>query len=314
MTFAAVAVAALALLVLPGLAGRVGTRLAPGEWAWLCALALGAGALVLEVALVLRAAPGVLDAAGVDTVAAACSRVIAPLLVGGPVVTWAAAVAAVALAAAAVAAVAGGRRVRLRLAADLWLGESRRIAGHDVIVLPLSRPLAASFATDRGTIVVSSGLLDRLAPEEVDAVVGHEAAHLARRHHRHLTVAAAVAPLLGRLPGVGRSLAALHLALERCADEDAAAGTAGGRDVLRRCLLRLLDLPAPPAGLAAFAEARTIAARVEALAAAPPTAGTAAHLAMYAPGVAVAGVAGPGLYQWGGQFHTVVAMAGRCMA
>lgn len=313
MMFGAAVAAAVTLLVLPGLAGRVGARLAPREWAWLCSVAVTAGALTLEAALVLRATPGVLDALGVDTIAAACSRVVERLLVGGPAVTWAAAGAAVALVAAAVRGVADSRRVRRHLAADLWLGQTCRRAGHEVVVMPFDRAFAASFDAGRATIVLSRGLLDRLAAEEIDAVVRHEAAHLARRHQRHQTLVAAVAPILGRVPGVGRSLGVLQLALERGADEDAAAITPGGRDVLRRSLLRLLDQPAMPAAVSAFAGARTIAARVDALAAPPPPAGTAVHVALYLPGAVAAAIAAPGLYRSAEHLGSIVAMAGRCM-
>lgn len=312
MTFAVVAVAAFGLLVLPGVTERYGARLAPREWAWLCALALGSGIVLIEAALVLRAAPGVLDAAGVEGFAAACARVVEPLLAGGPVVTWVAAAGAVGLAVAAGRAVCRARRGRRRLAEDLWLGGHRRIAGHDVVILPVDRPFAASFDDGTATIVLSDGLLDRLGADEIDAVVRHEAAHLAHRHQRLLTVAAAVEPLLGRLPGVRRSLAALHLALERGADEDAASASPDGRDTVRRGLLRLLELPAPPTGAAAFLDARTVAARVRALADPPPPATTAAHVGLYIPGLAACALVVPGLYQWGDQLRVVAAMAGSC--
>lgn len=312
MIFLLVTLTAVGLLLLPGAAHAVGSRLHPREWAWLSALAVGGGVAVLEIALVLRAAPGVLDALGVDAVASACSRVLGPLLAGGAPVTWAAVAAAAAIATAGAVAVVRDRRLRRRLAADLWLGERQRIAGHAVVVLPADRPIAASFESDAPTIVVSRGLLDRLGDDEVDAVVRHEAAHLAHRHQRLLVVAAAAAPLLGRLPGIRRSLATLHLAVERWADEEATGASAAARDALRRSLLQLAGAADVPSGVAAIAEARTIAARVQALAAAPPPVTTAIHAALYAPGLAAAAAVMPGFYRWSGQLNAVVATAGRC--
>ena len=71
-----------------------------------------------------------------------------------------------------------------------------------------------------GRIVVSTGLLRGLNAGERRAVLAHERAHLNHRHHLHHTIAhlaAAANPLLHRLP------AAVALATERWADENAAA-------------------------------------------------------------------------------------------
>jgi Zn-dependent protease with chaperone function len=71
-----------------------------------------------------------------------------------------------------------------------------------------------------GRIVVSTGLLRSLDASERRAVLAHERAHLAHRHHLHHTsvhLAAAANPLLRRVR------AAVALSTERWADEDAAA-------------------------------------------------------------------------------------------
>jgi beta-lactamase regulating signal transducer with metallopeptidase domain len=70
-----------------------------------------------------------------------------------------------------------------------------------------------------GRIVISSGLLRDLDAGQRRAVLAHERAHLAHRHHLHHTIAhlaAAANPLLYRLP------AAVALSTERWADEAAA--------------------------------------------------------------------------------------------
>jgi len=306
--------AGFALLALPDALGRVGRRLAPSEWASLCAVALGGGAVLVELVLVLRATPGVLGAAGFDAFAAACSRVLGPLVTGGPAVTWAAVVVAVALPAAAALATRRARRLRERVAGDLWLGATANVAGHDVVVLPVDRPVAVSFETPTPVIVVSRGLLERLAPDELEAVVEHEAAHLAHHHQRLLTITTMIAPLLGRLPGVAPSIATIRLALERWADEAATAGSPRRRAALRHSLLQLLDTATTTtAAVASMADARTVAARVHALTAPPPPTAPALHALLYLPGLLAAAVAIPGLYQWGDQLRMVVAMAGRCI-
>jgi Zn-dependent protease with chaperone function len=70
-----------------------------------------------------------------------------------------------------------------------------------------------------GRIAVSRGLLQKLDAPERRALLAHERAHLAHRHHWHQTaalLAAAMNPLLSRLPH------AVDLACERWADEEAA--------------------------------------------------------------------------------------------
>ncbi|MFP5318208.1 MAG: M48 family metalloprotease [Acidimicrobiia bacterium] len=305
--------AAGALVALPGLTDRFGRRLAPEEWARLCGLGLGGGLALFELAVLLRAAPPLLRAVGVPGLAAACSRVIGPLLAGGPTVTWAAGVAAVAVPARIGMAWWRAARVRRRIACDLWLGERAVIAGRDVVVLPVSRPIAVSFATTAGeeAVVVSAGLLDRLDHKQVEAVVRHEAAHLRRRHQRLLSVAAAAEGVAGWMPPVRRSARALRLAVERGADEEAAAASSGGRIDVRDSLLALAGLPPAPE-VAAFADPATVAARIAALDAPPRRPGIASHALLYAPGAVAGLMAAPALVSWAGHVRTVVAMAGRC--
>lgn len=308
----ALAGAAVALVILPGLTERIGRRLAPKEWTWLCAVALGGGLVLLELGLAARAAPPALRAAGVASLASACERLLGPLLPGGPVASWAAAAAALALPALAAAEYRRGRRVRRRLAADLWLGERRIVAGYEVVVLPVARPFALSFDHHHGrTIVASDGLLAGLAPAHSEAVVRHEVAHLRHRHQRLLILISVVDRTLGWLPGVPRSVAALHLAVERWADEDAARPSSAARLAVRDSLLALAGA-APAAGVAHFGDAKTVAARIAALEAPPPRPPVGRHVLLYFPGSAAGVVAAPTLVSWGNHVHMVVAMSGRC--
>lgn len=309
----AVVGAAVMLVALPGLTNGVGRRLAPKEWSRLCATALAGGLGLLEAALVLRAAPPVLRAAGFDWLASACDRALGPLVAGGPAVGWAAGIAATGVAGAAVVVWRGNSRVRRRVAADLWLGERRVIAGHQVVVLPVTRPVALSFEHGRSerVIVLSTALLATLDPAQVEAVVRHEAAHLRHRHQRLLTFASVAEQVLGWVPAVERSVAALRLALERWADEEASCPSAAARRAVRDSLLSLAGVHAV-AGVAGFAEARTVAARVVALESPPPPPSVAQHAALYVPGSGAGALAGSALLSWGGHVQMVVAMSGRC--
>lgn len=312
MTLLAVVGAAALLVVLPGALTRFGRRLPPQEWAWLCTIALGGGLVLLEAVLILRAAPTLLRAGGVVWLATACERVLRPLVTGGPAVGWAAGAAAIGLPASALVHWRRGRRLRSHLIRDLWLGEPRVIAGHTVVVLPLARQLALSVAHgDRSAIVVSGGLVRALDGPQLEAVVGHEAAHLAHGHQRLVALAGMAEGIFGWLSPVTRSAAAVRLAVERWADEDAARSGIGGRLAVRDSLLVLAGV-APAAAVAGFTDAATVAARLAALESPPPAPPLRQHVMLYVPGSFAGAVAVPALVTWGGHVHMVLAMSGRC--
>jgi Zn-dependent protease with chaperone function len=165
-----------------------------------------------------------------------------------------------------------------------------RWAGAHVSELPavvLEQAEAAAYAVGgpQRTVVVTRGIVDLLSGPELSAVLAHEHAHLAARHHRLITAAGLVAhalpmvPLLRDAPGrVGRllemdadELAAAHheprviaSALVAVATSAVARATerpcgamqvTGGADALAR-VQRLLRPPAGlPAGRQAFARA-----------------------------------------------------------
>ncbi|HZA76479.1 MAG TPA: hypothetical protein VE623_08830 [Acidimicrobiales bacterium] len=110
------------LLTLPGLARPLGRRVAPSEWAHLCAVSLAGGAAVVELTLVLYAAPTVFRAVGAPLLASLCERMLGPLVPGGAAAGWAAAVVAAAVAAAGGCRCApGGRRAaHLAVRAVCW--------------------------------------------------------------------------------------------------------------------------------------------------------------------------------------------------
>lgn len=304
---------ALALVVLPGLTVRIGRRLQPREWGRLCATALGGGLALLEGVLVLRAAPPALRALGVEWLASACERLLGPLLAGGPALSWAAGAASLALPLSAAVVWRRARRLRLRLVDELWLGEHRVVARHPVVVLPVARPLAVSFELPQHeqVIVLSEGLLQALDASQVEAVVRHEAAHLRCQHQRLLTLASVAEQVLGWLPPVARSAAELRLALERCADEDAAGPSPAARQAVRDSLVTLAGLSRMP-GVAGFADAGTVAVRILALESPPQRPPVSHHALLYVPGGVAGLVATPALVTWGNHLHMVLAMSGRC--
>jgi beta-lactamase regulating signal transducer with metallopeptidase domain len=159
-------------------------------------------------------------------------------------------------------AVAGARRLTA-LRDAFRLASSLPAAGGELAVIDHPGRQAFAVPGRPGRIVVSSGLLRGLDAGERRAVLAHERAHLAHRHHLHHTIAhlaAAANPLLYRLP------AAVALSTERWADEAAAARCR--RDTVADALLhaalggtRLLAAPA----VVLAAASTEVAARVHAL-------------------------------------------------
>jgi beta-lactamase regulating signal transducer with metallopeptidase domain len=140
--------------------------------------------------------------------------------------------------------------------------------GAELAVIDDPYALACAVPGRPGRIVASTGLLRSLDAAERRAVLAHERSHLRHVHHLHHAagqLAAAGSPLLRRLP------AALTLATERWADEDAA------RAVRRDTVARALTHAATPArvisghaGVVLAVGAEQVAARVHALYAPPP--------------------------------------------
>jgi hypothetical protein len=89
----------------------------------------------------------------------------------------------------------------------------------------LEQPGAAAFAVGgaQRTVVVTRGIVDLLSGAELSAVLAHEHAHLAARHHRWLTAAALVAQALPLVPLLRDAPAQVGRLLEMDADELAAA-------------------------------------------------------------------------------------------
>lgn len=267
------------LLVLPGLRILPVGDVPPAEWARLAAGSVRAGLLALQTGLVLGAAPTVLRSIGFEDVADVCHRIAGPVMPAGSSAGWASA-------AAAVAFTWRSRVARRRVAAahaaahvEAWLGRHRRDDDVDVVVLPAEVPAAYAVPGPPPQVVLTTGLCDALSEDEVAAVVRHERSHLRHRHDHHLTVASVADDAVGWLPGVRRSTAAVRLAVERWADEDAAAGS--GRSVVREALLKATAMSLGPTP--AFSAVGTVTARLSALERPAPTGATLARAAVATP-------------------------------
>ncbi|KQX55346.1 MULTISPECIES: M56 family metallopeptidase [unclassified Streptomyces] len=155
---------------------------------------------------------------------------------------------------------AAWRQLRVRRRAAGALGG---LPPTSVAVLPDRTPYAYALPGRRGRIVVSTGMLTGLGPDERRALFAHERAHLAGRHHRHLLtvhLAARANPFLRPLR------TAVSYTAERWADEDAAAEV-GSRRVVARAIGKaaLLAPRAPAATLPALTGAGPVPRRVAAL-------------------------------------------------
>jgi hypothetical protein len=147
----------------------------------------------------------------------------------------------VAVGAALALGVAAVRLARTTFRHRRAMAEVRRVADDldgglgDLVVIDEVRPEAFALPARRGgRVVVSTGMLNALSPDERRVLLAHEHAHLAHRHHlcRALAeAAAAVNPLLYRLPQ------AVGYATERWADEEAASAV-GDRALAARALAR----------------------------------------------------------------------------
>jgi beta-lactamase regulating signal transducer with metallopeptidase domain len=231
---------ALPLLVpaLAGLAARpLAGRLEPRQAVWLLtatSVALAAcstAALALAVAFAAMRSP-VLAAAGDYSLLAvrradpvpALAGLLAALLLTGAVVGIAAAIRRRAIAITR----------SYRHAATLTVSDG-------IVVLPGPAVDAYALPGGPGRIVISGCLLDRLDPRRRDALVAHEHAHLTGRHYLFASaagLAAAANPLL--LPAAR----AVDFALERWADEHAAAVT-GDRRLVAETIGQVALLASP---------------------------------------------------------------------
>lgn len=150
-------------------------------------------------------------------------------------------------------------------------GADPRTADRGLMVLPHPEPVAYSLAGRRPRVVVSTATLERLSDTELAAVLAHERAHVAGRHHWLVGASQLLRRAFPRVPLFAHAARETSRLLEMCADDaatrwhprrvlaralvamagppDAAAAGAGalrstGGDAVER-LRRLLDPPRP---------------------------------------------------------------------
>ena len=279
-------IVALGLLALPGALCRLGRHLDPAEWSRFCIKALVTGATLLEFTALLYAAPTVLRALGIHELANLCEEALGALVPAGAALGWPAGAVAVAFPVAMGAGIRRARRQQAAVHVGPWLGDHREFDGHALVVLPTETVVAFCSNGPTPQIVVSEGLVDTLGPDELTAVLRHEAAHLEHGHQGALILADAVDRSLGVLPFVRRSTTALRVALERWADETAAGGSPTTRRQLRQALMAVTPVMAR-VGAPAFSAKETVAERLDALGAEPIRPSPLRRALAYAPAVAL---------------------------
>jgi Zn-dependent protease with chaperone function len=268
-------------LVIPALAGAaarpLAARLEPRHATWLLTTAAVALAACSMAALALLAAYA---AARLPFLAAAGGYSPAVMRRGDPISAAVGVAAALALTGGAVAA-AVMFRARARALAESY----RRAAGlhpeDGIVVVPGPAIEAYALPGLPGRIVVSGRLLDCLDDRRRAALIAHEQAHLASRHHLFSAVARLAAAANPLLIPVAR---AVDYTVERWADEHAAAVTSDRRLVAqtigqvallagtrrRRVAGIALGIVGPVAPRVSLAWAGPVPRRVAALLTAPP--------------------------------------------
>jgi Zn-dependent protease with chaperone function len=144
----------------------------------------------------------------------------------------------------------------------------RQLSGGDgaAVVLDAPQPVAYCLAGRPATIVVSSAALDLLDPAQLSAVLAHERAHLASRHHVLVALTRGLAVIFPAVPLFARGAENVGRLAEMCADD--AAARRSGRGLLVTALLTMATgVVLPVAALGATTCA--VAARVQRLVEAP---------------------------------------------
>jgi Zn-dependent protease with chaperone function len=171
-----------------------------------------------------------------------------------------------------------GRRVRRSSTQTRSHARAALLVGHAIagqartVMLDDPRPAAYCVAGRPAAIVVTSGALAVLDPPQLRAVLAHESAHLAHRHHALATVARGLAAAFPGVPLFTRGAAEVARLTEMAADDTAA--RASGRPALVTALIAIATGAAVsstgtlgaalPAGAMAAA-ARAVPDRVERL-------------------------------------------------
>jgi Zn-dependent protease with chaperone function len=291
--YAAVAAWSGPVLLAPLTSG--GTSVRPGLAAWLSAMASAVLSAALGLAFMIQVAAGNWPALTQVLCREVAGKMCTPQVYQSALYPAAVAIAAAAVTLAALVALwRYGRRTqrsvtRTRMHARTALLAGRALPGTGAVVLDDPRPAAYCVAGRPAAIVVTSGALAVLDKPQLAAVLAHERAHLAGRHHLLATVTRGLAAAFPGVPLFTRGTEQVSRLAELAADDVAA--RSAGRWPLVTALLAIatgtvvpgIVLPgtvvpgtAPvPRGSALAAAALAVPARVERLLR-PPARGTAA--------------------------------------
>jgi Zn-dependent protease with chaperone function len=249
--------ALLARLTTHGISARLGLA------AWTAAMLSVVASALVALQFLIRAAitgwPGLAEvvcrsvAGGACTPAVYRSAIFESILA---LVTIAAALVVTVLAWRYGRSVQRGQR-RTRAHAEVARITGRSLPGVSAtVVLDATQRAAYCLAGRPATIVVTSGALAVLDPPQLGAVLAHERAHLAGRHHVVIALTRALAASFPAVPLFTRAPAEVARLAEMCADD--AAARRSGRPALIAALLAMgTGAAVPAAALAATACAVT---------------------------------------------------------
>jgi len=257
---------------------RRGASVRPGLAAWLSAMASVPVSAALGAALIVTAAeanwPALTRLVCQQVAGTACSPQVYR---NGLYSAGLAVLAAVSTLVIVTALWRYGRRTQRAVAstrrhARAALLAGRELAGAGAVILDDPRPVAYCVAGRPAAIVVTSGALAVLDKPQLAAVLAHERAHLAGRHHLLATLTRGLAAVFPGVPLFARGSAEVARLAELAADD--AAARSAGRPALVAALLAIATGTAvaaaapvsgavPPGALAASGHA--VPARVERL-------------------------------------------------
>lgn len=217
--------------------------------AWSVVTALGLAGLTLAIHATALAA-------GLSTLIGACVLRLRDAYAtpgGATVAALGLTLAGAVVARTAVAAIAHLRDVRRHA---LRHAETARLVGHrepalGAVLVDHAQSAVYCVAGPHPTVIVTTGALQALDSDQLDAVLAHERAHLAYHHHRLLTIARISCQVLPFIPLTRDTATQIGRLIEMHAD-DAATGARNG-EVLATALVALADTPSPAPGLAAAA-------------------------------------------------------------
>ena len=255
--------ALLTRLTAAGFSARLGLA------AWLAAMVSVLAALLAAIQYLITAAvagwPQLAEAVCRSVAGGACTAVVYRSAFFELGMGLAAAAAALAL---AVLAWRYGRSVqraqrRTRAHAEAALITGRRLpGGGPAVVLDAAQPAAYCVPGRPAAIVLTSAALDVLDPGQLTAVLAHERAHLAGRHHLLIALTRGLAAIFPGVPLFTQGPAEVARLTEMCADD--AAARHSSRPTLVAALLAMgtgMAVPAP----ALAATGGAVSARVQRL-------------------------------------------------